>query len=153
MRAAAACLEIAKSDADQLITERDEFERIELLERMGFSSEQALTPAARSQLKKLEESQKRRATRSLRDGIDRILVDLLAMFRDIISIQLASDAPLTNEDLKPGLTMLAGEFSQAQILHICDLIAKSRDRINDNVRDSFVLQALAISMRRKAVRR
>ena len=153
MRAAAAWLEIAKSDADQLITERDEFERIELLERMGFSSEQALTPAARSQLKKLEESQKRRATRSLRDGIDRILVDLLAMFRDIISIQLASDAPLTNEDLKQGLTMLAGEFSQAQILHICDLIAKSRDRINDNVRDTFVLQALAISMRRKAVRR
>ena len=153
MRASAAWLDIAKRDADQLTTERDEFERIELLERMGFSSEQALTPAARSQMKKLEEAQKRRATRSLRDGIDRILIDLLGMFRDVISLQLSSNSPLTNEDLRPGLTMLAGEFTQAQVLHICDLIDKSRQRINDNVRDSFVLQALAISMRRKAVRR
>ena len=153
MRASAAWLDIAKRDADQLTTERDEFERIELLERMGFSSDQALTPAARSQLKKLEEAQKRRATRSLRDGIDRILIDLLGMFRDVISLQLGSNTALTNEDLRPGLTMLAGEFTQAQVLHICDLIDKSRQRINDNVRDSFVLQALAISMRRKAVRR
>ena len=153
MRASAAWLDIAKRDADQLTTERDEFERIELLERMGFSSEQALTPAARSQMKKLEEAQKRRATRSFRDGIDRILIDLLGMFRDVISLQLSSNSPLTNEDLRPGLTMLAGEFTQAQVLHICDLIDKSRQRINDNVRDSFVLQALAISMRRKAVRR
>jgi DNA polymerase-3 subunit delta' len=153
MRASAAWLDIAKRDADQLTTERDEFERIELLERMGFSSEQALTPAARSQMKKLEEAQKRRATRSLRDGIDRILIDLLGMFRDVISLQISSNSPLTNEDLRPGLTMLAGEFTQAQVLHICDLIDKSRQRINDNVRDSFVLQALAISMRRKAVRR
>jgi DNA polymerase-3 subunit delta' len=153
MRASAAWLDIAKRDADQLTTERDEFERIELLERMGFSSDQALTPAARSQLKKLEEAQKRRATRSLRDGIDRILIDLLGMFRDVISLQLGSNSALTNEDLRPGLTMLAGEFTQAQVLHICDLIDRSRHRINDNVRDSFVLQALAISMRRKAVRR
>ena len=51
------------------------------------------------QLKALEDDQKRRATRSLRDGIDRILVDLASLYRDILLIQLGAEVELVNLEM------------------------------------------------------
>ena len=45
---------------------------------MGVEPGGTVPPALRSALKQLEEDQKRRATRGLRDGVDRVLVDLLS---------------------------------------------------------------------------
>jgi DNA polymerase-3 subunit delta' len=44
-------------------------------------------------LSALEDDQKRRATRSLRDGIDRVLTDLQSMFRDVRHAAVRSRRP------------------------------------------------------------
>ena len=62
------------------------------LRSLGIEPGGTVPPALRAQLKALEEDQKRRATRSLRDGIDRILVDLLSLYRDILLLQLGRRA-------------------------------------------------------------
>jgi len=149
MFTAAQWLSIAKSDADALTDLRDAQERQQLLATMGIAEGETVPPGLRSEFKQLEEAQKRRATRSLRDGIDRILVDLLSLYRDVLTVQLGAGVPLVNQDLASGITDLAQSTSPAQTLEKLESIAEARKRIAANVRDLLTLEALAVSLRRR----
>jgi DNA polymerase-3 subunit delta' len=152
MFAAETLAKLAESDGAQLTAEQDEAERKELLISMGVSEESKLAPSARAQLRRLEESQKRRATRSKRDGLDRILIDLMGLYRDVLNIQLGAKEPLINVDLVPQITKLANESTQAQSIHNIEEIEKVRYRMDRNVRDTYLLSSLAVTFRRKASR-
>jgi DNA polymerase-3 subunit delta' len=142
-------LSIAKKDADALTAQRDEAEREQLMGTLGIALGETIPPGLRSEFKQLEEAQKRRATRSMRDGIDRILVDLLSLYRDVISVQLMAGVPLVNQDLAAGISDLANATTPAETLEKLESIAVARKRIDANVRDLLTLEALAVSLRRK----
>jgi DNA polymerase-3 subunit delta' len=142
-------LELAKKDADALTTEKDSEERANLLATLGIPEGGTIPPALRSDIKALEEAQKRRSTRSLRDGIDRILVDLMSLYRDVMTIQLAAKAELVNQDLASSLEEVASTSSPAQTIAKLEAMSQARVRISSNVRDLMVLESLAISLRRK----
>jgi DNA polymerase-3 subunit delta' len=93
-------------------------------------------------LRALEEDQKRRATRSLRDGLDRILVDLLSLYRDVLMLQLGSEAPLVNHEREAALAGIADSTSPAQTLAMMDAIAEARTRIDANVNPTLALEAM-----------
>jgi DNA polymerase-3 subunit delta' len=141
---------LAESDGAQLTAEQDEAERKELLMSLGVSEESKLNPSSRAQLRRLEESQKRRATRSKRDGLDRILIDLMGLYRDVLAVQLGTGGPLINVDLVEEITKLANESTQAQSIHNIEQIEKTRYRMDRNVKDTYLLDSLAVSFRRKA---
>ena len=141
---------LAESDGAQLTAEQDETERKELLLSLGVSEESKLNPSSRAQLRRLEESQKRRATRSKRDGLDRILIDLMGLYRDVLAVQLGTGGPLINVDLVQEITKLANESTQAQSIHNIEQIEKTRYRMDRNVKDNYLLDSLAVSFRRKA---
>jgi DNA polymerase-3 subunit delta' len=142
-------LELAKKDADALTLEKDGEERANLLATLGVPEGGTVPPALRADIKALEEAQKRRSTRSLRDGIDRILVDLMSLYRDVLTIQLNANAELVNQDLRSSLDEVAASSTSAQTLSKLDAMAQARIRISSNVRDLMVLESLAISLRRK----
>ena len=142
-------IELARRDADALTAERDSAEREELLRVLGVEDTSKLPPYARADVKALEETQKRRATRSLRDGLDRILVDLLSLYRDILMFQLEAEVPLVNESLKPQLVSIAQRSSAQQTLEKLNQIELARTRIAANVKDLIVLEALAVNLRTK----
>jgi len=143
---------LAESDGAQLTAEQDETERKELLIALGVSEESKLNPSSRAQLRRLEESQKRRATRSKRDGLDRILIDLMGLYRDVLTVQLGTGGPLINVDLVQEITKLANESTQSQSIHNIEQIEKVRYRMDRNVKDTYLLDSLAITFRRKASR-
>jgi DNA polymerase-3 subunit delta' len=143
---------LAESDGVQLTAEQDETERKELLISLGVSEESKLNPSSRAQLRRLEESQKRRATRSKRDGLDRILIDLMGLYRDVLTVQLGTGGPLINVDLVQEITKLANESTQSQSIHNIEQIEKVRYRMDRNVKDTYLLDSLAITFRRKASR-
>ena len=143
---------LAESDGAQLTGEQDDFERQELMTRLGVTEDSKLNASSRSQLKKLEESQKRRATRSKRDGLDRILVDLMGLYRDVLTVQLGAGEALINVDLVAEVTKLASETSQAQTIHCIEQIEKVRYRMDRNVREDLLLNSLTVSLRRKATK-
>ena len=143
---------LAESDGAQLTQEQDELERKELMQRLGISDEGKVNASSRAQLRRLEESQKRRATRSKRDGLDRILVDLMGLYRDVLTIQLGAGEPLINVDLVTEVTKLANESSQAQTFHNIEAIEKVRYRMDRNVREALLLDSLAVTLRRKVSR-
>ena len=114
--AAASLLEIAGADAKAITEERDAEEREHALRSLGVEPGGTVPPALRGQLRQLEEDQKRRATRSLRDGIDRILVDLQSLYRDVMMLQLGSASELVNLELLERLEALSAHTNVAPAL-------------------------------------
>ncbi len=108
MRAAAALVKVAEADAAALTEERDAREREDALRSLGLALGAAIPPQMRAQIRALEEDQKRRATRSLRDGIDRILTDLLSVTRDILLLALTTRAAEDAAERAPGGAAAAG---------------------------------------------
>ena len=150
VNAAERWLDIAKKDAEALTADRDLEERNVMLKTMGIQPGETVPNNMKADLKALEEGQKRRATRSVRDGIDRILVDLLSLYRDVLSVQIGANAPLINEELAVQIGETARSTSPANTIQKLDAIAQARIRIDRNVRDLMVLESLGVSLRSKA---
>ncbi len=107
-----------------------------------------MPPALRAQLRTLEEDQKRRSTRSLRDGIDRIMVDLLSLYRDILLRQLGVDAEPINLAIVSQLAVASAASTAAETLATMDAIATARTRIEGNVAPALAFEAMLISTAR-----
>ncbi|MEO7015941.1 MAG: DNA polymerase III subunit delta' [Leifsonia sp.] len=150
VQAAATMLEIAGADAKAITEEKDAEEREHALRSLGIEPGGTIPAALRSQLRQLEEDQKRRATRSLRDGIDRILVDLLSLYRDAMMLQLGSASELVNVELRGRLDLLSAHTSPAATLAAMDAIATARQRIESNVAPALALEAMLTSILRGA---
>ena len=143
--AAAALLELAGEDAKAITEERDAEERESALRSLGVEPGGTIPPALRAQLRNLEEDQKRRATRSLRDGIDRIMVDLLSLYRDILLLQLGAPSELVNLAIYAQLVAAGESSSPSATLATMDAIATARKRIDGNVAPALALEAMLLA--------
>jgi DNA polymerase-3 subunit delta' len=146
--AAASLLEIAGADAKAITEERDAEEREHALRSLGVEPGGTVPPALRGQLRQLEEDQKRRATRSLRDGIDRILVDLQSLYRDVMMLQLGSASELVNLELLDRLQALSAHSTPAATLAAMDAVQTARERIDGNVAPALALEAMLTTILR-----
>lgn len=142
MLAAEHLLSVAKRDAQALSEERDSKERENLLRAYGLGEQDKLPPNLRAEFKALEDNQKRRNTRALRDGIDRIFTDAESFFRDVMALQLGAGVELTNPEFEAELLLRANASSASKTIEILDAITQARLRLGANVRDLLVLEAL-----------
>ncbi|MGL4257291.1 MAG: DNA polymerase III subunit delta', partial [Microbacterium sp.] len=117
-----------------------------LLRTLGIAEGAAVPPAVRSQLSALEDDQKRRATRSLRDGIDRVLTDLESMFRDVLMLQFGRDADLINRELEPELRALAAAWAPERTLTVVDRIAVTRENVELNAAPTLALESMLVTV-------
>lgn len=142
--AAADIVALATEDAKAYTEARDTAERAEFLTRLGIASGETIPPALRAQVRALEENHKRRATRSLRDGVDRVLTDLESLFRDIVVIALGGGVPLTNEELRAEMVDWLERHDSEHAIRVIDAISTARHRIDRNVTPLLSLEALFI---------
>jgi len=145
---AAADLEgIAKDEASASSTERDVAERARLMETLGADpGARTQPPHVRSQLAALERDQKTRATRFVRDVIDRSLIDLLSVYRDALVVHTGASIGLVNQDMTEQVQHLARVLSPEQLLGCMDAIGTARERIDANVHPLLALEAMSISL-------
>lgn len=143
---AARIVEVATDDAKALTAERDAEERATLLRTIGVAEGQAVPPAVRSQLSALEDDQKRRATRSLRDGIDRVLTDLQSLFRDVVMLQFGRADGLVNTELSPDLRALAGAWEPLRTLAVLDQLQTTRRNLEQNAAPALALESLLVTV-------
>lgn len=141
-------MDIAKKDAASLSKEQEEEEKAALMHSLGLGPSDNIPPAMRKEFKALEDAQKGRNQRSLRDALDRILVDLLALYRDVLSIQLGGGVDLVNEDLATQIRELAESTISPRTIAKLEAVETARKRITRNVKDTIVLDALAAQLRR-----
>jgi len=146
MTAAEHLLSVAKRDAEAVSLERDKQEKEKLLAAYGLGPEDKVPPGIRTHIKELEDNQKRRNTRALRDGIDRVFTDAESFIRDVLSIQLGTYSDLINQDLLEVLNQRALLTGAQQSVEILDAIKQARVRLESNVRDLLVLEALCTTL-------
>lgn len=146
--AAAALLAVADEDAKAITQERDAEERDAALRSLGIEPGGTIPPALRSHIKALEEDQKRRATRSLRDGLDRILVDIMSLYRDLLLLGLGAPTELVNLSMRDRLAEHLPSVPPAAALEILDSVSQTRQRIAANVAALLALEALLVTIAR-----
>ena len=150
--AASTMLAVAGDDAKAITEERDAEERASALRSLGVEPGGTVPPALRSQLRALDDDQKRRATRSLRDGIDRIMVDLLSLYRDVLLLHLGVGDDLVNESIRDQVEQATRASSPASTLAVMDAVSVARRRIESNVAPALALEAMLVAVSRHAVR-
>ncbi|ACQ78924.1 AAA ATPase [Beutenbergia cavernae DSM 12333] len=152
--AAGELVEVASAQAKASTEDRDAAERAELLHAMGAddgaSTARSLPPALRSQLRQLEDDQKRRAKRAVHDVLDRAMTDLLSLYRDVLVVQLGADVELVNGGHAERVRALANASTAEQSVRRMDAIAQARTRLGANVAPLLATEAMAVALRPQA---
>lgn len=143
---AAQIVEAATEDAKTLTVERDADERAALLRTIGLPEGRALPPAVRAQLRDLEDDQKRRATRSLRDGLDRVLTDLQSLYRDVVVVQFGQDSDLVNREFGADIAALAAAWTPQRTLTVLDQLQATRRNLEQNAAPTLALESLLVTV-------
>ncbi|PKZ42174.1 DNA polymerase III subunit delta' [Kytococcus schroeteri] len=148
LRKAASLHEVATSEAAAEAEQRDVAEREELLRLNGADpTARAQPPAIRGQLNQLAKEQKARATRRVRDVIDRTLVDLASVYRDALLVSVgASGVDLVNPQDAGDLQRLAGTTSADALLLCLEQVDTARTRIGENVTPLLALEAMLVGL-------
>ncbi|GAA1154035.1 DNA polymerase III subunit delta' [Nesterenkonia sandarakina] len=142
IKAAGSLVEMTQADAASTAEARLESEQASLRRSLGLEAEEKIPPKLRSQFKKLEEENTRRAKRAVADSLDRALIDLTAVFRDVLSLKLGTGVELINEHLREELQRYAESLSAEQTLAGLDAINAARTRITQNVPPLLAMEAL-----------
>ncbi|ROR73221.1 DNA polymerase III subunit delta' [Bogoriella caseilytica] len=150
--AAAELVDLAAQDAAAATAERAAAERADLLRTLGAEEDaKRLPPALRAQVRQLEEDQKRRATRAQRDVLDRAMVDLLSLYRDVLVVQNGAGVALINADLDAQIRRLAQESSTEQTVRRMDAVGEARQRLAGNVAPLLAVEAMMVALRPQPV--
>ena len=136
----------AKAVSDALAAQFAE-EEAELRRSLGVEEGGRVPPAVSAQITALREDQKRRATRAQRDRLDRALVDLLSLYRDVLTVQLGADVALVNRDFADRIAEVAASTSAEQSIRRMDAISQARTRLAGNVAPLLALEAMTVSLR------
>ena len=145
--AAGDLVEVANAESRAATQDRDAAERAALLHTLGAEGAQTLPPSLRAQVRQLEEEQKRRATRAQRDVLDRSLLDLLSLYRDVLVVQLGADVDLVNAGQEEDVRRLAEGSSPEQTIRRMDAIGEARTRLTGNVAPLLAMEAMAVALR------
>lgn len=122
--------------------------RNKYLREHGVEGNPADVPQAlRSTVKSFAADYVRRTTRSERDVLDRILQDLLSLYRDVYSVQVGSGAQLINIDLEAMVNDLARQSTAQATVARMDVISDTRRRLQTNVATQLLLEAMLIALR------
>lgn len=146
MAAAEKLVEIADEEAEADAAERNERERAELMAQLGMEEDQKVTPAMRAQLRHLEEDQKRRARRIKTDTLDRFLIDIQTVFRDVLTIQLGTGSALINSHLAQELSEYARVNTPEKTLQRLDTVSLTRRRLSTNASARLAFEAMMTSL-------
>lgn len=149
---AADLVEVATAEAKAATEVRDAEEKAALLHTLGADAAGTgtLPPTLRAQVRQLEEEQKRRATRAQRDVLDRSLLDLLSLYRDVLVRQLGAGVELVNTEHEAEVRRLAEGSTAEQTLRRLDAIGEARTRIEGNVAPLLAVEAMAVALRPQA---
>jgi DNA polymerase III subunit delta' len=137
---------VAKADAEALVEKQDSDERHVLLRSLGITPGGAIPTALRAQVKTLEEDQKRRATRSLRDAVDRIMVDVMSVLRDVLMVQVGAAVELVNQRYQASIEDMAFATTPHHTLASLDALTQARVRMAQNSPPLLVLESLLITI-------
>ncbi|MET0522776.1 MAG: DNA polymerase III subunit delta' [Jiangellaceae bacterium] len=147
LEAAARLVETAKADAERHCDDLDVREVDELKQALGAGTTGRRPRNVESAIKELEREQKLRRTRVQRDSIDRALVDVLALYRDVLVRQLGAGVELVNDEVRPSIDRLAAASTPESTVRRMEAVVAAREALEANAAPLLALEAMALSLR------
>ena len=102
---------------------------------------------AKGAVKALEDRQKRRRRRVVRDQLDRAIVDLIAFYRDVLVLQLGAASDLVNDEMRPQLERVAAESTPEDTLRRVDALERTRNLLEANVQPLLAFESLTVALK------
>ena len=144
--AAETLVELAKDLAKMESETQDEKEIAKLKESYGSTGSKLATGGNKA-LKELEKEQKSRTTRLVRDNLDRALLDLATIYRDVLLAQSNAADKITNIDFQDKIIHKAEISSQEIILNSINFILKARSSLSKNSASNLTMEALLLDLK------
>lgn len=155
MAAAGDLVSAARSRAEAIAEPLDAAEEGDLLRAFGDGATGAGSARGRAgtALKELEREQRNRRRRLVRDELDRVLVDLQGLYRDVLAVAVGAEVPLINEEARAEVERLAAGSDGAGVLERLDAIARARRAVASDGSEDLVLAELALALQRPPTER
>ncbi len=144
--AAEILVELAKVQAKMESETQDEKEIAKLKESYGSTGSKLATGGNKA-LKELEKEQKSRTTRLVRDNLDRTLLDLATVYRDVLLAQTKSADKITNIDFQNKIIQKAEISPKEIILKSINSILKARNSLSKNSASNLSMEALLLDLK------
>ena len=141
IRLAGRIVDEAAETAKSRVEERNASERSDLMATLGIESEKSIPPSARSQIRKLEEEQKRRSVRARNDELDRIFLELMSLYRDILMYQLGIREGWINAGEVDLISEQANRDGPDTTLLRIDAITEARRRLQTNMSPVLIVES------------
>ena len=145
-KAAQALVDAAKAEAEEEAERRDDVEISALKEAWGQQGSK-LTQGGSKAVKELEKEQKSRTTRMVRDYLDRALLDIATLYRDILLIQSNSPDSIINTDLISEMTKIADSSEAEATLAKLEAIMSARTNLSHNAAPLLTIEALMVLLK------
>jgi DNA polymerase-3 subunit delta' len=144
--AAQLLVESAKQDALADSEQKDEAEIAKLKEAWGATGSKLVSGGSKA-VKELEKEQKARSTRMVRDYLDRALLDLATLYRDVLLLQSGSTDSLINQDLTEQIKKMATWHTPERTLKKIEAILRARTQLAQNAAPLLLIEALMCELR------
>ncbi len=148
MNAAQNLVDIAKAETEAVGEEINARERRELDAVFGDDRKARTSRSYKAALSQLTESQKQRGKRRTLDVVDRCLMDLVSVYRDVIAVQVGASGDLVNEEMRRDIVGLARGSSPEQNLRRIDAVFAAREKMLEfQVPPLLALESMMLSLK------
>lgn len=156
LKAAQSLVDAAAAEAKAVSDALDAKETEELKVALGYGQGKGSGSArgvagSAGILKELETKQKRRATRTQRDALDRALIDIAAFYRDVLAQQFdpsgAARLGLVHQDHAQKTRTIAANSTPAATLRRIEAVLEARSAIAANVAPLLAVESMALALR------
>jgi DNA polymerase-3 subunit delta' len=144
--AAQVLVDAAKLEAEEESERRDDTELKNLKEAWGQQGSR-LTQGGSKVVKELEKEQKSRSTRMVRDFLDRALLDIATLYRDVLLVQSNSNDSLINIDLVSEIQKVATATTPESTLKKLEAIMVARTNLSHNAAPLLTVEALMVQLK------
>jgi DNA polymerase III subunit delta' len=147
IRAASNLVEAATEEAGPIAARLETQEKADLEQSFGAGGKGVRAKGLAPAVKALETEQRTRRKRLERDCIDRALIDLMSLYRDVMTVQIGAGVGLVNEELRTDVTALARRSTAEKSLRRIQAILAAREALEANVAPTLTLESMMLSLR------
>ena len=149
-QAAQTLVDLATTEANASSDERDEKEVDKLQEAYGKGATgRGMATGGAKAVKELENEQKSRSTRMVRDSIDGALLDIATFYRDVMMVQSGKMDSMINTDMREQIESYAANTPSHSTINKINAIMDARTNLSHNAAALVTCEALMCQLARK----
>jgi DNA polymerase-3 subunit delta' len=144
--AAQKLVDAAKSDAESDAESRNEKEVQAIKDAWGTQTTKISSSNTKA-IKELEKEQKSRTTRMVRDYLDRALLDIATLYRDVLMVQSGDNGELINKDMAGLISDISSRETASATLAKLQAIMTTRESLVRNAAPLLTVEAMMLQLK------